>query len=545
MGCFSCFPKEKRQGIESGTQGKKRSMNCFPCFSSEESTERKKRNMNCFSCFQAREAPQGKTQKANCFSCFQTQKSTQAKKDATQERTPKMGCFSCFPKKKSIQEKTPNTNCFPCFTAKVNEESAEIKKQNTKCFSCFPRHEKKDSMQGKKRNRSYLSCFPTQVKKDSTQGKRRNMIRFPCFATRWKRRTNRLRRFGQCHCLPFPFKNKNKDSGELQGRDVSPKRAKKVKVNIKDQDNKNLSAKIFTFKELATATKNFKEECILGEGGFGRVYKGKLEKTGKVVAIKQLNPEGKQGNKEFLAEVMMLSHLSHPHLVNLVGYCADGEQRLLVYEYMRAGSLENHLLDLPCGKRPLNWSTRMKVALHAAKGLEYLHETNNPPIIYRDLKSSNILLDKDFNAKLSDFGLARIGPVGEKTHVSSRVMGTFGYCAPEYQKTGRLTVKSDIYSYGVVLLELITGRRAVDLTRDTEELHLVQWVEPKIRDPHKYAQVVDPMLQGKYPQSDLSQVLAIAAMCLGVNAPLRPPMSDVVAVLDSLVQDAHNNPTAI
>lgn len=134
------------------------------------------------------------------------------------------------------------------------------------------------------------------------------------------------------------------------------------------------------------------------------------------------------------------------------------------------------IADLPRGKHPLDWSTRMKVAMHAAKGLEYLHETNNPPIIYRDLKSSNILLDQDFNAKLSDFGLAKLGPVGDKTHVTSRVMGTLGYCAPEYQKTGKLTVKSDIYSYGIVLLELITGRRAVDLTRKSEELHLVRWV---------------------------------------------------------------------
>ncbi|KAL8232925.1 hypothetical protein R6Q57_002703 [Mikania cordata] len=168
-----------------------------------------------------------------------------------------------------------------------------------------------------------------------------------------------------------------------------------------------------------------------------------------IVAVKQLNRDGKQGNKEFFVEVMMLSHLCHPHLLNLVGYCSEGDQRLLVYEYMSAGSLENHLLDPLPGKPPLDWSTRIKVAMQAAKGLEYLHMTNKPPIIYRDFKSSNILLDKDFNAKLSDFGLAKLGPVGDKSHVTSRVMGTVGYCAPEYHKTGRLSVKSDIYSYGV------------------------------------------------------------------------------------------------
>lgn len=234
----------------------------------------------------------------------------------------------------------------------------------------------------------------------------------------------------------------------------------------------------------------------------------------------------------------MLSHLVHPHLVKLIGYCSDGDQRLLVYEYMPSGSLENHLLvDLLPGKPPLDWSTRIKVALQAAQGLEYLHETNKPPIIHRDLKSSNILLDKDFNAKLSDFGLAKIGPVGDKTDVTSRVMGTVGYCAPEYQKTGRLTVKSDIYSYGVVLLELITGRRAIDLTRESEELHLVRWAETRIKDPKKYSELVDPLLDGNYPQASLSQVLAIAAMCLNTDPSIRPSISDVVAALESLAHD--------
>lgn len=132
--------------------------------------------------------------------------------------------------------------------------------------------------------------------------------------------------------------------------------------------------------------------------------------------------------------------------------------------------------DLGENQKPIDWFTRMKIALGAAKGLEYLHDKANPPVIYRDLKSSNILLDKEFRAKLSDFGLAKLGPVGDKTHVSSRVMGTYGYCAPEYQRTGQLTVKSDVYSFGVVLLELITGRRAIDTTRSTNEQNLVAWV---------------------------------------------------------------------
>ncbi|XP_038995769.1 probable serine/threonine-protein kinase PBL25, partial [Hibiscus syriacus] len=244
----------------------------------------------------------------------------------------------------------------------------------------------------------------------------------------------------------------------------------------KDDNNNNIEAQIFSFRELAMATKNFRRECLLGEGGFGRVYKGKLEKTGQVVAVKQLDRNGIQGNREFLIEVLMLSFLHHPNLVNLIGYCADGDQRLLVYEYMPLGSLEDHLLDIRPHRKPLDWYTRMKIALGASKGLEYLHDKPKVPVIYRDLKSSNILLDEEFNARLSDFGLAKLGPVGDKTHVSSRIMGTYGYCAPEYQRTGRLTVKSDVYSFGVVLLELITGRRVIDTTRPGKEQNLVAWV---------------------------------------------------------------------
>jgi serine/threonine-protein kinase PBS1 len=172
----------------------------------------------------------------------------------------------------------------------------------------------------------------------------------------------------------------------------------------------------------------------------------------------------------------MLSLLHHQNLVNLVGYCADGDQRLLVYEYMPLGSLEDHLHDLPPDKVPLDWNTRMKIAAGAAKGLEYLHDKAQPPVIYRDFKSSNILLGEDFHPKLSDFGLAKLGPVGDKSHVSTRVMGTYGYCAPEYAMTGQLTVKSDVYSFGVVLLELITGRKAIDSTRPHVEQNLVSWV---------------------------------------------------------------------
>ncbi|XP_071689402.1 probable serine/threonine-protein kinase PBL26 [Rutidosis leptorrhynchoides] len=230
----------------------------------------------------------------------------------------------------------------------------------------------------------------------------------------------------------------------------------------------------------------------------------------------------------------MLSVLHHPNLVCLIGYCADGDQRLLVYEYMPAGSLEDHLLDLPRGKTPLPWFKRMKIALDAAKGLEYLHDKANPPVIYRDLKSSNILLDHDFNAKLSDFGLAKLGPVGDNSHVSTRVMGTYGYCAPEYQKTGQLTVKSDVYSYGVVLLELITGRRAIDTSKKNKEQNLVSWADPIFKNPQRFNELADPLLKGDYPDKGLNQAIAVAAMCLNFDASARPLISDVVTALSFL-----------
>ncbi|KAG8058848.1 hypothetical protein GUJ93_ZPchr0002g23936 [Zizania palustris] len=298
------------------------------------------------------------------------------------------------------------------------------------------------------------------------------------------------------------------------------------------------------------------EGGFLGEGGFGRVYKGRLESTGQVAAIKQLNRDGLQGNREFLVEVLMLSLLHHQNLVNLIGYCADGDQRLLVYEYMPFGSLEDHLHDVPPDKKALDWNARMKIAAGAAKGLEYLHDKANPPVIYRDFKSSNILLDESFHPKLSDFGLAKLGPVDDKSHVSTRVMGTYGYCAPEYAMTGQLTVKSDVYSFGVVLLELITGRRAIDSTRPHGEQNLVSWndtcvarvndllitwqARPLFNDRRKLPKMADPRLEGRYPTRGLYQALAVASMCIQSEAASRPLIADVVTALSYLACQSYD-----
>ncbi|KAI4373761.1 hypothetical protein MLD38_011845 [Melastoma candidum] len=314
----------------------------------------------------------------------------------------------------------------------------------------------------------------------------------------------------------------------------------KTELNVKGQTGTNISAQTFSFRELAAATKNFHPECFLGEGGFGRVYKGRLESTDQVVAVKQLDKNGLQGNREFLVEVLMLSLLHHSNLVNLTGYCADGDQRLLVYEYMPLGSLEDHLHDLPPDKEPLSWNIRMRIATGAAKGLEYLHNEANPPVIYRDFKSSNILLDEDFHPKLSDFGLAKLGPTGDQSHVSTRVMGTYGYCAPEYAMTGQLTVKSDVYSFGVVLLELITGRRAIDSTLPNGGQNLVAWARPLINDRRKFVKLADPRLQGRFPMRGLYQALSIASMCIQENAAARPLARDVVTALSFLANQAYD-----
>ncbi|KAK8967362.1 Serine/threonine-protein kinase PBS1 [Platanthera guangdongensis] len=322
-----------------------------------------------------------------------------------------------------------------------------------------------------------------------------------------------------------------------------------VKSSSEDKEVANstgsqqISAQTFTFPELLAATNNFKADCFLGEGGFGKVYKGWLETSKQVVAIKQLDLDGLQGNREFLVEVLMLSLLHHPNLVNLIGYCADGDQRLLVYEYMQLGSLDDHLLDLSPEKEPLSWNTRMKIAAGAAKGIEYLHVKASPPVIFRDLKCSNILLGEGYHPKLSDFGLAKLAPVGDNTHVSTRVMGTYGYCAPEYAMTGQLTVKSDIYSFGVVLLEIISGRRAIDNSRRAGEQNLVAWARPLFKDRRKFSQMVDPMLRGEYPVRGLYQALAVAAMCVQEQPSMRPLMPDVVTALTFLASQAYTPQT--
>ncbi|BAF26439.1 serine/threonine-protein kinase RIPK [Oryza sativa Japonica Group] len=294
----------------------------------------------------------------------------------------------------------------------------------------------------------------------------------------------------------------------------------------------------FTVEELRRATRDFSVSNFVGEGGFGPVYKGYVDERLKpgvraqAVAVKLLDLEGSQGHKEWLAEVIFLGQLRHHHLVKLIGYCYEDEHRLLVYEFMARGSLEKHLFKKYSASLP--WSTRLKIAIGAARGLAFLHEAAKP-VIYRDFKTSNILLNSDYEAKLSDFGLAKDGPQEDETHVSTRVMGTQGYAAPEYIMTGHLTTKSDVYSYGVVLLELLTGRKAVDKKRPPREQNLVEWARPCLHDSRRLNRVIDKSLNGQYSTRAVQKAAAIAYQCLSVSPKSRPRMSAVVEALEPLL----------
>ncbi|EEF40986.1 putative receptor-like protein kinase At1g72540 [Ricinus communis] len=310
-------------------------------------------------------------------------------------------------------------------------------------------------------------------------------------------------------------------------------------LSVSDLSSSIFNLHVFTLKELKTATQNLSKSNYLGEGGFGAVYKGfitdKLRPGLKAqsVAVKALDLDGSQGHREWLAEVIFLGQLKHPHLVNLIGYCCEDEHRLLVYEYMERGNLENLLFKRYSAALP--WLTRLKIALGAAKGLAFLHEEEKP-VIYRDFKASNVLLDADFNAKLSDFGLATDGPQGDESHISTRVMGTEGYAAPEYIMTGHLTAMSDVFSFGVVLLELLTGRRSVDKNRPSREQNLVKWARPLLKDHHKLDLIMDPRLEGQYSTEGARKAAALAYQCLSHHCKSRPSMTSVVKTLESLLE---------
>ncbi|XP_010471281.1 PREDICTED: putative receptor-like protein kinase At1g72540 [Camelina sativa] len=304
---------------------------------------------------------------------------------------------------------------------------------------------------------------------------------------------------------------------------------------------------IFTYEELKTITQGFSKYNYLGEGGFGEVYKGFVDDSFKTalkaqpVAVKALKREGGQGHREWLAEVVILGQLKHPHLVNLIGYCCEDDHRLLVYEYMERGNLEEHLFQKYGGALP--WLTRVKILLGAAKGLEFLHKQEKP-VIYRDFKPSNILLSSDFSSKLSDFGLATDGSEEEDSNFTKSVMGTEGYAAPEYISAGHLTTMSDVFSFGVVLLEMLTARNAVEKYRAKKGRNLVEWGRPMLKDPNKLERIIDPSLEGKYSVEGIRKVAVLTYQCLSHNPKSRPTMTTVVKTLQPILdlKDIQNGP---
>uniref|UniRef100_A0A1D1Z7C0 non-specific serine/threonine protein kinase n=1 Tax=Anthurium amnicola TaxID=1678845 RepID=A0A1D1Z7C0_9ARAE len=285
----------------------------------------------------------------------------------------------------------------------------------------------------------------------------------------------------------------------------------------------------YTLAELHSATGGFGRENVVGEGGYGIVYRGVLPDS-SVVAVKNLLDNKGQAEKEFKVEVEAIGKVRHKNLVGLIGYCAEGRQRMLVYEYVDNGNLDQWLHGDVGPVSPLTWDMRMKIVIGTAKGIAYLHEGLEPKVVHRDIKSSNILLDKKWNPKVSDFGLAKLLGSGS-SYVTTRVMGTFGYVAPEYASTGMLNEGSDIYSFGVLLMEIISGRSPVDYSRPPGEVNLVEWFKGMVGS-RRGEEVVDPLIETQPSPRALKRVLLVCLRCIDVDAQKRPKMGQIVHMLE-------------
>ncbi|KAK7351362.1 hypothetical protein VNO77_10754 [Canavalia gladiata] len=330
------------------------------------------------------------------------------------------------------------------------------------------------------------------------------------------------------HCKS-KFNRKSVQSSDAEkGLTLGPVLSKFSSIMIVDMKG---SVPIIDYKQIEKTTNNFEESNILGEGGFGCVYKARFNQN-LDVAVKKLHCETQNAQREFENEVNLLSKIQHPNIISLLGCSTDDDTRFIVYELMQNGSLEAQLHG-PSHGSALTWHMRLKIALDAARGLEYLHEHCYPAVIHRDMKSSNILLDANFNAKLSDFGLAITD--GSQNKKNIKLSGTLGYVAPEYLLDGKLTDKSDVYAFGVVLLELLLGRKPVEKLGPAQCQSIVTWAIPQLTDRSKLPSIVDPVIKDTMDLKHLYQVAAVAVLCVQPEPSYRPLITDVLHSLVPLV----------
>ncbi|XP_038890263.1 receptor-like protein kinase FERONIA [Benincasa hispida] len=317
-----------------------------------------------------------------------------------------------------------------------------------------------------------------------------------------------------------------------QSKKKTKRRRRKKKKTAEDNLLPERRCRIFTFEEIYEATDYFSKEREIGVGGFGAVYKGILEDEDDLtVAIKRLNPDSQQGEQEFITEIELLSELRHFNLVSLIGYCLEGKEMLLVYEFMPNGTFKEHLYDTQ--NSPLPWKKRLQICNGAARGLNYLHTGFTRPIIHRDVKTTNILLDENWVARVADFGMSKLGQIN--TAVSTAVKGTWGYLDPEYHRRLKVTEKSDVYSFGVILFEVLCGRKPLDPLAGEEKFKLTLWAKKCLEKGNVY-EIIDPNLKGKISWDCLKQYLELAVACINDLAKHRPTMTVVEEKLRFILQ---------
>ncbi|KAK4347287.1 hypothetical protein RND71_033626 [Anisodus tanguticus] len=310
---------------------------------------------------------------------------------------------------------------------------------------------------------------------------------------------------------------------------VGWRRSRKQISKEEELSGLDLLTSVFTIRQIKAATNNFDAANKIGEGGFGSVYKGTLS-DGTVIAVKQLSSKSKQGNREFVNEIGMITGLQHPNLVKLYGCCAEGNQLLLVYEYLENNNLACALFGPEEHRLKIDWPTRQKICIGIAKSLAFLHEESSLKVVHRDIKATNVLLDKNLNPKISDFGLAKLDDE-DKTHISTRVAGTIGYMAPEYALWGYLTYKADVYSFGVVALEIAAGKNNMTYRPNEKFVCLLDWALDLQRQG-KLIELVDETLGSDLNKDEALRMINVALLCINPSPAVRPTMSAVVSILE-------------